>query len=55
MFEVKWDGVRAILFLNNEEQILGLKSRNDKLINHRYPELLSPLKSAINCKESGNT
>ena len=52
VFEVKWDGVRAILFLNKEEQILELKSRNDKLITHRYPELLSPLKSAINCKES---
>ena len=50
VFEVKWDGVRAILFLNKEEQILELKSRNDKLITHRYPELLSPLKSAINCK-----
>jgi bifunctional non-homologous end joining protein LigD len=52
VFEVKWDGVRAILFLNKEEQILELKSRNDKLITHRYPELLSPLKSAINCKAS---
>jgi bifunctional non-homologous end joining protein LigD len=52
VFEVKWDGVRAIFFLNKEEQILELKSRNDKLITHRYPELLSQLKSAINCKES---
>ncbi|MFZ0513244.1 MAG: hypothetical protein WAM14_16665 [Candidatus Nitrosopolaris sp.] len=52
VFEVKWDGVRAILFLNREEHILELKSRNDKSITHRYPELLSPLESAINCKES---
>jgi bifunctional non-homologous end joining protein LigD len=52
VFEIKWDGVRAILFLNKEEQILELKSRNDKLITHRYPELLSQLKSDINCKES---
>jgi len=52
VFEVKWDGVRAILFLNTEEQIHELKSRNNKLITHRYPELLSQLKSAINCKES---
>jgi bifunctional non-homologous end joining protein LigD len=52
VFEVKWDGVCAIFFLNKEEQILELKSRKDKLITHRYPELLSPLKSAINCKES---
>jgi bifunctional non-homologous end joining protein LigD len=52
VFEVKWDGVRAILFLNKVEHILALKSRNDKSITHRYLELLSPLKSAIHCKES---
>jgi len=50
VFEVKWDGVRTILFLNKDEQIL--EPRNDKSITHRYPELLSPLKSAINCKKS---
>ena len=52
VFEVKWDGVCAILFLNKVEHILALKSRNDKSITHRYLELLSPLKSAIHCKES---
>jgi bifunctional non-homologous end joining protein LigD len=52
VFEVKWDGVRAILFINKVEHIVELRSRNDKSITHRYPELLSPLKSAINCKES---
>jgi bifunctional non-homologous end joining protein LigD len=52
VFEVKWDGVRAILFINKVERIVELRSRNDKSITHRYPELLSPLKSAINCKES---
>ena len=51
-FEVKWDGVRAILFLNKGENIVELKSRNNKSITHRYPELVSALESAINCKES---
>jgi bifunctional non-homologous end joining protein LigD len=52
VFEVKWDGVRTILFLNKAKHILELKSRNDKSITHRYPELLSPLRSSISCKES---
>lgn len=52
VFEVKWDGVRAILLINKVEHIVELRSRNDKSITHRYPELLSPLKSAINCEES---
>jgi bifunctional non-homologous end joining protein LigD len=51
-FEVKWDGVRAILFLNRGKHIIELKSRNNKSITHRYPELVSALGSAINCKES---
>lgn len=52
VFEIKWDGVRAILFFSKKKQILELKSRNDKSITRRYPELLSPLEAAINCKES---
>ncbi|HYT44867.1 MAG TPA: DNA polymerase ligase N-terminal domain-containing protein, partial [Methylomirabilota bacterium] len=52
VFEVKWDGVRAILFLDKREHNIELKSRNNKSITHRYPELVSPLESAINCKES---
>ncbi len=52
VFEIKWDGVRAILFLNRERQIYELKSRNDKSITRRYPELQSSLEAAINCKES---
>ncbi|MGC2572872.1 MAG: DNA ligase D [Candidatus Nitrosopolaris sp.] len=51
-FEIKWDGVRAIFFFNNKGQIFEIKSRNDKHITRRYPELLSPLKAAIKCKES---
>jgi bifunctional non-homologous end joining protein LigD len=51
VFEVKWDGVRAILFLNKTKQIFELKSRNLKSITHRYPELLLTLEAAIKCKE----
>ena len=46
VFEIKWDGVRALVFLSKTRQIFELKSRNDKSITHRYPELLSPLEAA---------
>jgi bifunctional non-homologous end joining protein LigD len=52
VFEIKWDGVRAMLFSNKERQIYELKSRNDKSITRRYPELKSPLEAAVHCKES---
>jgi bifunctional non-homologous end joining protein LigD len=52
VFEIKWDGVRAILFFNRERQIYELRSRNDKSITRRYPELQSSLEAAITCKES---
>ena len=55
VFEIKWDGVRAMVFLSKTRQIFELKSRNDKSITHRYPELLSPLEAAINCRESVNS
>src|ERR671911_879677 len=61
-FEVKWDGVRSILFFNKLKRTLELQSRNGRIITHRYPELVMALKSdqiitssnqsAINCKES---
>jgi len=52
VFEIKWDGVRAILFFNKKRKIYELKSRSDKSITRRYPELQSSLEAAINCKES---
>src|ERR671933_281207 len=52
VFEVKWDGVRSILYLNKSKTIFEIKSRSDKTITHRYPELVEPLKSAIKCHES---
>lgn len=60
-FEVKWDGVRSILFFNKLKGTLELQSRNGRFITHRYPELVMALKSepitssnhsAINCNES---
>src|SRR5918994_1696182 len=60
VFEVKWDGVRSILFLHRKKGILELQSRNGKSITHRYPELVKVLSSStpssspsvIKCKES---
>jgi bifunctional non-homologous end joining protein LigD len=52
VFEVKWDGVRSIFFLHRAKTILEIKSRSDKTITHRYPELIEPLKLAIKCLES---
>jgi len=52
VFEVKWDGVRAILFLHKIKGILKIVSRNGKTITHRYPELIEAVNQLINCKES---
>jgi bifunctional non-homologous end joining protein LigD len=60
VFEVKWDGVRSILFFHKSKRILELQSRNGKSITHRYPELIKALSfsmpssssSVIKCKES---
>ncbi len=60
VFEVKWDGVRSILFYNKAKGILELQSRNSRSLTHRYPELVDALTSIspsssqlpINCKES---
>ena len=52
IFEVKWDGVRSILFFNKLKKILELQSRNGRFITHRYPELVTALKLVIKCKES---
>ena len=61
VFEVKWDGVRSILFFHKAKGILELQSRNGRLLTHRYPELVDALTSpspspssqlSINCKES---
>ncbi|MDQ3839079.1 MAG: DNA ligase D [Thermoproteota archaeon] len=60
VFEVKWDGVRSILFLHKKKGILEMQSRNGKSITHRYPELVKTLSFSnpsspspvIKCRES---
>jgi bifunctional non-homologous end joining protein LigD len=52
VFEVKWDGVRSILYLNKPKTIFEIRSRSNKTLTHRYPELVEPIKSAIRCRES---
>lgn len=36
IFEVKWDGIRAIAYVNEE---LSIRSRNHKELRHSFPEL----------------
>jgi ATP-dependent DNA ligase len=45
VFEVKWDGLKAILFLHKTKGILKIVSRNGKTITHRYPEIIEAVKS----------
>ena len=54
-FEIKWDGVRAIMFYHKSKNILELRSRTNKSIRHRYPEIINSIISsplAIRCKDS---
>jgi bifunctional non-homologous end joining protein LigD len=53
-FEIKWDGVRVILFYHKGKNILELKSRTNKSISHRYPEIISSLVSSLTelCQDS---
>ena len=36
IFEVKWDGIRAISYINDE---LTIRSRNEKELKDNFPEL----------------
>ena len=45
-FEIKWDGVRAILFYHKSKNILELRSRTNKSISHRYPEIINSIISS---------
>jgi bifunctional non-homologous end joining protein LigD len=47
VFEVKWDGVRAILLRDKAKGITEIQSRNGKNITHRYPEILKAIDSVI--------
>lgn len=37
IFEIKWDGIRAISYVNDEK--LSVRSRYDKELRHNFPEL----------------
>ncbi len=52
VFEIKWDGVRSILFLNKSQKILEIQARSGMTITHRYPEIAAIAKSAIHCENS---
>lgn len=42
IFEIKFDGIRALIYINNKEIII--KSRNNVILNDTYPELLDLVK-----------
>src|SRR5918998_1405207 len=52
VFEVKWDGVRAILLQNKAKGITEIQSRNGKNITHRYPEITKAIDSVVKNNES---
>jgi len=52
VFEVKWDGVRSIVFWNKSADILEIRSRSDRDMTHRYPEIVEAIYSAANCNNS---
>jgi len=50
VFEIKWDGVRSIMFIDNTKEIVQLQSRSGNIITHRYPEIVRELKSPVSIK-----
>lgn len=50
VFEIKWDGIRSIIYLNRSEDKVTICSRSGNIITHKYPELIKPLKENITCK-----
>jgi bifunctional non-homologous end joining protein LigD len=52
VFEVKWDGVRAILLQDKAKEIKEIHSRNGINITHRYPEIIEASNSVIKSNES---
>jgi bifunctional non-homologous end joining protein LigD len=52
VFEIKWDGVRSILFFNRTKSILEMLSRSGNSITLRYPELINHIRSAVKCNDS---
>jgi DNA ligase D-like protein (predicted ligase)/DNA ligase D-like protein (predicted 3'-phosphoesterase) len=50
IFEIKWDGFRAISYVDKE---FSLKSRNDKELKHNFPELAEITQLASNLVVDG--
>lgn len=51
VFEIKWDGVRAILF--KDKKYVKIQSRNGNDITNRYPEIVNAAKIALKDCKSG--
>jgi bifunctional non-homologous end joining protein LigD len=47
IFEIKWDGVRAITLVNRLTKTCKIKSRRGDTITQRYPELEHTFNSAL--------
>lgn len=54
VFEIKWDGVRCILFFERHKPrpLLELQARSGKSITHRYPEIADAIKSGVTIKSN---
>lgn len=52
VFEVKWDGVRALLFIEKSKGVLQIRSRKGSDITARYPEIAAQVESAVRCNNS---
>ncbi len=53
VFEIKWDGIRSIIYFNrSDDKKVTIQSRSGNIITHKYPELIKPLKDNINCEFS---
>src|SRR5581483_11927530 len=52
VYEVKWDGVRSILYYRKDSHVIEFRSRNDKAITSRYPELVGAVSQNVGCKNS---
>ena len=47
VYEIKWDGVRAIISKEKKENDIILRSRNDNEITLRYPEIIEALEGSL--------
>src|SRR5215217_4045478 len=52
VYEVKWDGVRAILFHDRAKAMAEIQSRNGKNITYRYPEITKAIGAVLKSNES---